>query len=169
MAALILTGGPAPDFNLPDLDGVWRCLSAQRGQIVIVNFWSAECPWAERADQSILAALPGWDGSLYWPIAANRGEALAAQRQAAHQRGLPTLLLDLDQRVAVEYGAQTTPHLFVIDPHGRLAYQGALDDVTFRRRSPSQNYLRQAMTALLAGRPPDPPETDPYGCTIVRF
>ena len=43
-------GDLAPDFTLPDLDGAPHALSNYRGQVVIVNFWSAECPWAERAD-----------------------------------------------------------------------------------------------------------------------
>lgn len=170
MAALIPIGAPAPDFDLPDLDGRMHRLPAAGSQIVLLNFWSAECPWSERADQDILAALPGWGpGVTYWPIAANRTERLEDQRRAAAQRGLPLLLRDIDQQIADRYGAQTTPHLFLIDPQGRLAYQGALDDVTFRRRSPSQAYLRQAVAALLAGQRPDPSQTDPYGCTITRF
>ncbi len=170
MAALIVPGAPAPNFSLPDLDGRLYHLSAARGQIVILNFWSAECSWSERADQDILAALPGWGPSVaYWPIAANRAESLDEQRQAAQQRGLPRLLRDANQQAANAYGAQTTPHLFVIDPRGGLAYQGALDDMTFGRRSPTQPYLRQAVAALLAGRRPDPSQTAPYGCTIVRF
>jgi hypothetical protein len=73
------------------------------------------------------------------------------------------------QGLVAEHGAQTTPHLFLIDPGGFLRYQGAFDDVTFRQRTPTQAYLYQAVEALLAGRLPDPAETPAYGCAIVRY
>ncbi len=88
--------------------------------------------------------------------------------QAALERNLSPLL-DPDHRVADLYSARTTPHLFVIDPDGNLRYQGALDDVTFRKREPSRHYLREAVTAVLAGRQPDPDLTPAYGCIIVRY
>jgi hypothetical protein len=103
-----------------------------------------------------------------WTIAANANETETQIRAAAAERGLPGLLRDAHQQVADLYAAQTTPHLFVIDPEGILRYQGALDDVTFRRRTPTVNYVRQAVEALLVGRQPDPDQTPPYGCTIVR-
>jgi hypothetical protein len=57
----------------------------------------------------------------------------------------------------------------VIDQAGLLRYQGAVDDVTFRQRTPTRYYLREAVEALLAGRQPQPQETPPYGCTVVRY
>jgi hypothetical protein len=89
-------------------------------------------------------------------------------RSVSGERGLPLLLHDPDQQVADLYGAQTTPHLFVVDPEGILRYQGALDDVTFRRRVPTQQYLLQAVAALLAGELPEVDQTPVYGCMIVR-
>ena len=67
------------------------------------------------------------------------------------------------------YAAVTTPHPYVLDQDGILRYQGALDDVTFRQRTPTRFYLRQAVEAVLAGHAPEPAQTSPYGCTIVRF
>ena len=72
------------------------------------------------------------------------------------------------QQVADLFGAQTTPHFFVLDQQGVLRYRGALDDVTFRQREPKNYYLHEAVQALLAGRLPEPAETPAYGCTIVR-
>ena len=66
------------------------------------------------------------------------------------------------------YGSLTTPHIFVIDREGKLRYQGAFDDVTFRQREPTRFYLKDALDALLAGRQPEPAQTTPYGCSIVR-
>jgi hypothetical protein len=67
------------------------------------------------------------------------------------------------------YVALTTPHLFVIDEGGILRYQGALDDVTFRRRTPTQEYLYQAVKSVLSGARPQQAVTPAYGCSIVRF
>jgi len=71
--------------------------------------------------------------------------------------------------VADAYGAQTTPHAFLIGSDGRLLYQGAVDDRSFRQRQATTNYLDAAVSALLAGRSPDPASTPAYGCTLVRY
>ncbi|MFH2102282.1 MAG: hypothetical protein ABIJ39_02840 [Chloroflexota bacterium] len=78
------------------------------------------------------------------------------------------MLLAARTGVPEAYDAKTTPHLFVVDPDGILRYQGAFDDVTFRQRTPAVGYLAQAVEALLSGGRPDPAETPPYGCALVR-
>jgi peroxiredoxin len=169
MDPVIRTGDQAPIFTLSDLHGKSHCLADYRGQIVILDFWSAECPWSERSDRQLLDDLQGWGGKVVsWAIAANANETPALLADVAFQRGLPVLLHDQGNRVADLYGAQTTPHLFVVDQAGILRYQGAFDDVTFRQRTPSLCYLREAVQALLDGRSPMPAETPPYGCMIVR-
>jgi peroxiredoxin len=160
----------APDFHLPDLEGAMHQLQSECGQITVINFWSAECPWVERADHALLAYLQDWgDAVALWSIASNANEPIDLLRRVADERGLPLLLHDADQRVADLYNAQTTPHLFVLDSSGIVRYQGAFDDVTFRQRTPTRGYLRQTVEALLAGQDPDPEQTSPYGCIIVRY
>jgi peroxiredoxin len=165
-------GQPAPEFALPDLVLPERPpihLSHYRGRIVLVNFWSAECPWVERADREILSYLLSWTGRVaLLPIAVNANESDALCAAAARARGLP-LVLRAGPEVQDAYGARTTPHIFIVDQQGILRYQGALDDVTFRQREPKRRYVREAVEALLAGRLPDPADTPPYGCAIVRF
>ena len=161
---------PAPEFSLPDLSGVHHRLEESRGRVVILNFWSAECPWVERADQELLSYLAGWgEAVVLWSVASNTNEPDELLAQASAERGLPGVLRDEGHQVADLYGAQITPHLYVIDTQGVLRYQGALDDVSFRQREPNRFYLRQAVEAVLAGRHPQPAETTPYGCTLVRF
>jgi len=161
---------PAPDFQLPDLHGVIHHLQSNRGRNTVINFWSAECPWAERADRDLLVYLQDWGEAVsLWSIASNANEPPEQLKQVANERGLPLLLYDVDHQVADLYNAQTTPHLFVVDAEGLLRYQGAFNDVSFRKRTPTRFYLRQAVEALLAGRDPDPDQTSPYGCTIVRY
>lgn len=170
MAAVITPGQPVPDFELPDIKGEICRLSAQRGRVVVLNFWSAVCPWSLRADEALSGALREWgERVVYWPIASNSDEKIEMIRQAASERDLPVVLHDIDHRLADGYGAVTTPQFFVIDAKGLVRYSGALDDTTFRKRTPSREYLAEAVNAVLAGRMPDPAQTPGYGCALVRF
>jgi peroxiredoxin len=169
MGAMITNHQAAPDFSLPGLDGRTHTLGALVGKVVIVNFWSAECPHAARADSDLNACLEEWgEEVMLLPIASNVNETVQQIKQAAQARRLTTVLHDADHHVADLYRALTTPHLFVIDAGGILRYQGAFDDTTFGRRTPSQSYLRDAVDAILEGKRPDPERTPPYGCSIVR-
>ena len=160
---------PAADFRLPDLDGQMHLPSAALGRILVLNFWSVECPWSARTDQLLREWRTGWGERVaVWTIAANAGEDPAEQRREAAARGLQLLLLDPGHQAADLYQAETTPHVFVIDAAGSLRYRGAVDDVTFRQRSPTRFYLREAVEALLAGQAPPLAETPAYGCTILR-
>jgi len=169
MDSLIQINQPAPEFELPDLKGVLHRLAVAQGQVLVLNFWSSECPWAQRADEILAELKPTWGDQVeLWSIASNANEtdeqlALAA---AAREPGL--VLRDAEHVVADLYGAVTTPHFFVIDEKGFLRYIGAPDDTSFRQREPTVHYLKDAVDALLNGREPNPLETAGYGCTIVR-
>ena len=166
---ILENGTKAPNFTLTDLHDHPHSLTDYADQIVILNFWSAECPWSSRADEEILNSLPRLgDTLIYIPIASNVNESRELISDQAQARNLSLLLLDVEHQVADLYGATTTPHIFVIDTGGILRYQGALDDVTFRQRTPSINYLEMTVEALRSGIQPEPTITDAYGCTIVR-
>lgn len=161
---------PAPDFRLPDLDGHMHALRDYLGQVAVINFWSAECPHAARADALLTTYLRAWEPRVaLLSIASNLNETSVQIGQEAAQRGLPVVLLDRGGVVADLYVALTTPHLFVVDERGILRYRGALDDVTFRQRTPTRNYLYDAVEAVLADARPQPAETPAYGCAIVHF
>lgn len=160
---------PAPDFELPDLDGGLRRLSAYRGRIVVVNFWSCECPHSARTDKAIMSTYAQLkDDVALLSIAANRNESVEALINSARERRLPLVLRDADCRVANLYEAQTTPHVFVVDRAGILRYRGAIDDATFRKRTPARFFLDEAVEALLAGNLPPVTESPASGCAIVR-
>jgi len=160
---------PAPDFELPDLKGKFHRPCDHRGKIVIINFWSAECPHSARADNLIIDLLGKWEGEVeLLSIAANRNESIQIVEEAAKARRVPNVLIDAQHVVADQYGAMTTPHLFVLDRDGILRYRGAVDDVTFRRREASQFFLRDVVETFLKGKVPELSETPAYGCTIVR-
>ena len=159
----------APDFELPDQHGKLHKLSNYRGRIVIINFWSAECPHSERTDQVIRDALMRWgEKAILLPIASNRNESAQMVEEVAKTRRIPTVLLDAEHVVADLYEAASTPHVFVIDGDGLLRYRGLVDDVRFRQPKPTRFYLEEAVEALLNGRKPDLEETLAYGCAIVR-
>jgi peroxiredoxin len=160
---------PVPDFQLPDLQGVLHKLSDFLGRIVIVNFWSAECPHSERADRSMMACLVQWGkGVQLLSIASNRNETTQMVADASRARRLPGVLIDAEHIVADLYEAITTPHAFIVDRDGILRYRGAIDDVTFRQRKATRFYLKEAVEALLDDRMPEVQETPAYGCTIIR-
>ena len=160
---------PAPDFELPDLDGKLHRLNDYRGKIVIVNFWSCECPHSERTDRSTMACLVQWGGEVEMlSIAANRSESISSVAEAANARRLPRVLIDAEHVVADLYEAVATPHVFVVDRDGSLRYRGAVDDVTFRQRTAARFFLEEAAEALLEGHLPTLTETLAYGCAIVR-
>ncbi|MDQ6923018.1 MAG: thioredoxin family protein, partial [Pseudomonadota bacterium] len=97
----------------------------------------------------------------------------AAQLNAwmsAHEGSQKAVLIDGDSATARLYAAKTTPHMFVINPEGRIVYAGAIDD---RPRASSdetlkaKNYVRTALTAATGGAAVDPANTTPYGCSIA--
>lgn len=159
----------APDFELRDLAGRIHRLSDHRGRIVIVNFWSAECPHVERTDALMLASLARWGGDVaLLSIASNVNESASDVESASRGRGLFPVLMDAGNEVADRYGATVTPEVFVIDREGFIRYHGAVDDVTFRQRVPTCSFLEPAVDALLAGHFPAVREVPAFGCTIVR-
>ncbi len=162
-------GAEAPDFELANLGGGMLRLTDFRGRLVIINFWSAECHWSQRADEILAAQAQAWgDSVVVLSIASNLNEEKTLIADEAEKRGVSRLLLDDGARVAGLYGAQTTPQFFLIDAAGMLRYAGALDDVTFRQREATQAYLLPAVAAVLSGETPDPEQTPGYGCVIVR-
>lgn len=160
---------PAPDFELPDLQDTLHRLGDFRGRIVIINFWSCECPHSERADGLLVKWLEEWGGEVeLLSVAANRNESARSVEEAVRSRSLPTVLLDAEHVVADLYQAVTTPHVFVVDRDGILRYRGAVDDVTFRQRTAARFFLKEAVDALLEENLPALTETPAYGCAIVR-
>jgi peroxiredoxin len=168
MDRIVNCGDFIVNFALDDLKGIKHNLHDYQGKIVVLNFWSAECPWIKRFDEMVLPMLERWNGEVVLlQIASNANESLEDINKIAEERGIGTVLLDRHQNVAHMFGAVTTPHIYVIDREGILRYQGAFDDVKFRKPDPTVNYLELAVEALLAGDLPEPDAVDPFGCTVV--
>ncbi len=166
----IPTGSRAPNFLLRDLDGHPHALEHYHGRITILNFWSAECEWSQRADEQLAVMMEGWESGINWiSIAPNANEKVETLKAAAVARKLPLVLHDPERSVAEMYGAEMTPHLVVIDPQGRIRYQGAFDDRTFRQKTATRNYLQEAVDALQTGESPPEESVPAYGCMIVYY
>ncbi len=165
-------GSIAPDFTLIDVvSGQPVSLSALLRTGAVLDFWSVECPWSRQYDDYFLerAALWAEQGVTLVMIACNAGETIEQMRDMADAYGITNLILfDEGGRVADAYGAQTTPHIFVLDGTGQVIYQGAVDDRTFRQPQPTVNTLDAAVDALITGQTPAICNTAAYGCTIVR-
>lgn len=169
MDPVAAVGEPAPDLVLQDLDGRNFRLADQRGRIVVLNFWSADCPHSERADEILAGLRPAWGGQVdVWWVAPNVNEDDEHLRRTARQRRVGPVFRNPEQAIADCYGARATPHLFVIDQRGVLRYAGAPDDMSFRQRAPTRSYVGDAIRALLQGQAPEPASTTPYGCALVR-
>jgi hypothetical protein len=79
------------------------------------------------------------------------------------------LLLDQDGKVGQAYGAKNTPHMFVINPEGKVIYEGAIDSKATPNPADiplSTNYVKVALDESLAGKPVTTAQTKPYGCSV---
>ena len=160
----------APNFSLNDLEGNEHRLADYRGGVVIINFWSAECPHAARVDLGLLPLMEKWgDDVRHLQIVSNGNEPIEMRKSVADERGANPILHDADHKVADLYEATNTPHIYILDAEGVLQYHGAYDDVAFRQRVATRNYLRDAVESLLKGSKPQVTSVSPFGCTIVRM
>jgi peroxiredoxin len=154
-----------------DTSGQPHQLSQYRGSVVVILFWSAECPVSTEYDPYFNQLLDRYADRQVVVLGidsnVNYGQAEIVQAVDARNVRFP-VLRDPDSAIADRFGALTTPHIFIIDPEGCLVYEGGVDDRTFRQREATVNYVDQALNALLAGNTPPIPQTQPYGCTIVR-
>jgi len=161
----------APDFSLPAANGPRLSLTDLRGQIVVLHFWSAGCPWSRRADVLLVYRTLKWTPlkvSIVG-IASNYDEKEEEILHEIERRGVHyPVLFDLDQSVANAYRAQVTPQFFLLDRRGTVRYTGALDDATTERPKPKTLYVDRAVNALLANQTPQPESTPPYGCPLIR-
>ena len=101
-------------------------------------------------------------------IASNGNEPLEMLKKVADERGVNPILHDPDHQVADLYEATNTPHIFILDEDGLLQYHGAYDDVAFRQRVATRNYVQETVNSLLNGSKPNIQSVPPFGCTIVR-
>ncbi len=165
-------GAVAPGFSLPDTEGRIHSLGEPGEAPATVVHWTCNhCPYALAWHDRIAAAAADHDSVRFVAINSNNAERYPrdspeamAERWAAEEWPFP-YLHDADQAVARAYGARTTPDIFILDADLKLAYRGAPDG---DHQDPAQDaaWLREALSAVLAGSEPDTPLTEPVGCSI---
>ena len=164
-------GDRAPDFALKNQDGKDVKLSDYKGKIVVLQWFNEDCPFIQRHYEaktfSTLNSKYADRGVVQLAIDST-GASTAADNQkwvSSHALKFP-ILQDHDHQVAKAYGARTTPHMFVIDKDGKVAYSGAIDNDPDGDKSDRVNYVARALDELLAGKPVSKPETKSYGCGV---
>jgi len=179
-------GDPAPDFSLPGIDGkTWTLADFKEGKVLVVFFTSNHCPTSHGAADRLKSFLADYRprGMAFVAINPNHPEGLSIDELGyskysdgfedmklyAAEEGFdfPYLYDGETQNVARAYGCLTTPHVFVFDAERKLRYKGRFDDSRFGGddstvKSPD---TRNAVEALLAGKPVPVEETKPFGCS----
>ncbi|MEZ4448336.1 MAG: redoxin domain-containing protein [Nannocystaceae bacterium] len=172
-------GQPAPDFSLADLDGKTHTLAEYRGKTVVLEWFNPECPFVNYAhgdgELKSMAAKVVPEGIVWLAINSGapgkQGHGLDANKAGVAKFGMThPVLLDESGAVGHLYGAEKTPHMFVIDGAGALVYRGAIDNAPMgevrESGAPKKNHVADALADLAAGRPVATPETAAYGCTV---
>ena len=168
-------GQPAPDFTLMDQNGEPVSLSDHLGSIVVLEFFNDQCPFVkkfyENGDMNRMAAeAADAHGAVWLAIDSSHFSSVEENQSIAEEWSIDRPLLDgADGSVGQLYGAKTTPHMFVIDAEGQLAYAGAIDSKPSVQSSDiadADNHVMAAVAALAAGEPVETAETKPYGCSV---
>lgn len=176
----IQPGTEAPGFTVQDSTGKPVELSSFKGRTVVLEWSNHDCPYVMKhygtgAMQqlqkdaaaggavwlTVLSSAPGRQGY----VAGLEADKLSSDRKAQPTR----VLLDSDGKVGRLYGASTTPHMFVVDPAGKIAYMGAIDDKPSTNPATiagARSYVREALAAVTAGKPVAVASTRPYGCSV---
>ncbi len=178
--AAATVGQPAPDFSAPDLQGKTVRLADFKGKFVVLEWVNPECPYVRRHYTS--GNMPSLQKEIatkdvVW-LAVNSsnpssGEFKTPEEMAkwlGQQGAAPkAALIDKDGQVGRAYGARTTPHMYVIDPQGKLIYAGAIDDkrwASTEETKSARNHVRAALGEAMAGKPVSVAATSPYGCSV---
>ncbi len=173
-------GGAAPDFSLTDAKGKAHSLSQYKGKHVVLEWFNPECPFVKKHYGSgnmqklqqeytgkgvvwltIDSNAPGTEGN----ITPDQAQKIAASWKT-HQTAL---LLDPEGKAGRAYGAKNTPNMVVINPDGKIAYEGAIDSKATPNPADipnSTNYVKVALDESLAGKPVTTSTTKPYGCSV---
>jgi peroxiredoxin len=167
-------GDRAPDFELPATDGERHALAADSPDATLVYWTCNHCPYALAWHDRMLELARDYADRGVRVLAINSNDAeshpadsIDAMRERVEREGNwpHPYLHDESQEVARAWGAEKTPHLFVLDGDLRLRYQGA-PDADYEDPSQGAAWAREALDAVLDGRQPERSRSDAVGCTI---
>lgn len=189
-AFAVEVGTPAPDFEVPvaraeilklkDFKGETLKLSQFKGQHVVLEWLNYECPFVKKhygsKNMQALQKKYTAKGVVWLSVISSAEDAQGyvkkedlAKANAEKEGNASAILIDADGTIGHLYGAQTTPHMFVIDPKGKIVYAGAIDDKKSTDVADvkiATNYVAQALDASLQGKPVKVAFKVPYGCGV---
>src|SRR6266446_7641559 len=173
-------GSAAPDFSAPDANGKTQSLAQYKGKYVVLEWFNPECPFVKKhygsgnmqklqeeytskgvAWLTIDSNAPGTEGNLSADAASKVTTGWKTQQTA--------LLLDPEGKAGRAYGAKNTPNMVVINPEGKVVYEGAIDSKATPNPADipnSTNYVKVALDESLEGKPVTTSTTKPYGCSV---
>jgi peroxiredoxin len=173
-------GQPAPAFKAVDANGRVRSLSEFAGKTVVLEWTNSGCPYVGKhygsGTMQALQRKETADGVVWLTVSSSAPrmqgyftEQTARAWAAKEHWGGSAILLDSAGAIGREYGAKNTPHMFVIDKAGRVAYMGGIDDRPYsdpESLKGAKPYVAMALADLKAGRPVATPVSQPYGCSV---
>jgi peroxiredoxin len=173
-------GQPAPAFTATDATGKTVSLADFKGKHVVLEWVNPGCPYVVKhyssgnmqgTQREATAKGVVWlsvnstaTDSRDYRAPASMSSWMQQQKAAA-----TATLMDADGKLGRAFGARTTPHMYVIDPAGKLVYAGAIDNKPSSNpadTATASNHVKVALAELLAGKPVSTPVTRPYGCSV---
>ena len=175
-------GQPAPDFELPGVDGkTHRLKDFADAKVLVVVFTCNHCPTAQAYEDRIIKLHNDYKdrGVALVAISPNDPKAVRLDelgytdvgdsfedmkiRAKDKKFSFPYLYDGENQKVSTAYGALATPHVFIFDADRKLRYVGRVDDSDIREVQ--SHDARNAIDALLAGNPVPAEKTRVFGCS----
>jgi hypothetical protein len=178
-AAQATVGQAAPAFSAVDTAGKPVSLDSYKGKYVVLEWVNPDCPFVKKHyDSGNMPATQKHAASkdVVWLSVSTSGNATKDPKVASslnswtkEKKATPTALVLDDGKIGHAYGAKTTPHMYLIDPAGKIVYAGAIDSKPSSNAADiasSTNYVIQAIDEVKAGKAVSKPVTQPYGCSV---
>jgi peroxiredoxin len=175
-STMLELGTTAPDFTLPDVvTGKTVSLNDLRGQPLLVLFICTHCPYVKHVEKGLAQLGADYDGKPIHIVAISSNDAdnypddsPEGLREQATRLGFRfPYLYDETQQVAHAYKAACTPDIYLFDHELKLVYRGQFDRSRPGNGIPvTGQYLREAIEAVLAGRPVTTDQSPSIGCNI---
>lgn len=178
-------GTSAPDFSLPGVDGkTYTLASFKNAKVLVIVFMCNHCPTSQAYEQRVIkltsdyapkgvrvvAINPNYPGSLRLDELgySDVGDSFAEMKIRARDAGFnfPYLYDGATEVTSNKFGPVTTPHVFIFDKGRKLRYEGRIDDMENPAKTPHTLDARNAIDALLAGKPVPVAITKTFGCSI---
>jgi peroxiredoxin len=171
----------APDFSLKGQDGKTYSLKDYKGKIVVLEWFNNDCPFVEKhygtSNMQKLQEKYTGQGVVWFSVSSTKPEQAFKSEElskiyADRKAKATAILMDSNGEVARAYGAKTTPHMYIINTEGTIAYMGAIDsNDSFSKDAvaKAKNYVSEALDVLLGKdktKTIQVPQTKPYGCSV---